>query len=148
MRFSIKKFVLASLALALVVGATVFYRAIYPPLPTYLKFPPGSSLIVSRRFHPFISGPKYYCLVRSPLKAQQTANYIMKSSLWRPAVEVLEDKQPSSMNGWALKRNGTFIDVDYEPIGSSVEGGEVQSLTHVWHEANGSTIEFYLQTDF
>jgi len=109
------------------------------------RVPLGSSVEVSRRFHPILWGSKYYCRIHSPLSARQTANYIQKSPNLSVGTSYGFGK---SMNGWGLIRAGNFYDVPYDPIEVSGEGTEIHPRMIVWPEENGSTIEFYYETNF
>jgi hypothetical protein len=149
------KFTARRLWLITLLGLLLFvtglsYRAVYPPLPSYLKVPDGSRVQVSRRFLTFLWGPEYYCRVHSPLPARQTANYMSESLGYsEQALEATKlTLQSERMNGWELKRSGNYFAVSYFPNEIRDEGMLVYSTMRVWPEPNGSTIEFYYWTNF
>ena len=134
----------------LIIGVALLYRAFYPPLPSWIKAPPGSSVEVSRRFFSFMWGPQYYYRIHSLLPAQQTADYMVGRPPFpqqqHPEGRLALPVRSSDMSGWALSRTGNFVAIYYNPVGP--EGTEIHTTTRIWPEASGSTIEYYCESSF
>jgi hypothetical protein len=146
-----KKWLLCVL-FVLIVGAAFVYREFHPPVPDWIKAPPRSSVLVSRRFHSFMWGPEYYCRLHSPLSAWETAKF-MRDSSQVPNQELIatQDERLSRRgwaNGWGLERSDRYIRVDYSPVEIQNTGTEVYGSLRIWPEERGSTIEFYYETSF
>jgi hypothetical protein len=141
-----KAWLLALGCLLALVAAVYFW--LHPPLPSYLKVPPGSQVRVSRRFFTIV-GPDIYCRIHSPLDAWQTARYMRQSSGFpeqRLAADRLRQPVGKQMEGWGSQSAGSFISLNYAPDEMRSGRGEVHSLMRVWPEPQGSMIEFYLET--
>lgn len=136
-------------------GAGAVYFALHPPLPSplpsYLKPPPGSEVLMSRRLNLLqMGGPDYYCRIHSPLDAWQTAYYMNKAGVnsQRALAASRLDQSPQDMGGWALQRTGSFIGLSYQPWEMLSQGNVPHSTMRVWPEPGGSTIELYLESRF
>ncbi|HEX9996235.1 MAG TPA: hypothetical protein VGB45_03765 [Abditibacterium sp.] len=126
------------------------YRFFHPPLPKWLQPPPGSSVLVSRRFlaFPIIHGPRYYFRIHSPLSARQTAQYFIAKG------EDIRQYIPSAptpngidyFSNYNLKTapDKIALSIYFKPNEMYDESwdGEIATTFLVWPEERGSTIEF------
>lgn len=136
-----QKWIIGFIALSFF-SAIAIHRVLHPPLPSYFKPPPGSSVEMSRQFYGILQNPQYFCRVYSPLSLNQTMTYMKKSC--EDAPFAMKDK---TMNGCGLKRQARFVDTGYLPKNAHI-GGEVSSVMRFWHEFTGTTIEFYVESGF
>lgn len=147
------------LLLAAIIAALSFgtYRFFHPPLPHWFQTPPGSSVLVSRRFHPLfiMREPLYYCRIHSPLSGRETAAFLISQpNVPDQPIKVFTVTQSDSFrlnfggNGLEPEVGKKGIDVYFYPDQILGWATEVESQLKVWPEEKGSIIEFYVEGGF